>query len=265
VAVNARDLRVGYGTQVVVDGLSIDVPDGSFCSIIGPNGCGKSTVLKALSRNLGLISGSIEILGKPLQEYDTRILSRKLAFLSQSPPVPEQFSVRELVSHGRYPYTRWFGFLTAHDREVIDWALERTGIQEFSERELVHLSGGERQRVWIAMALAQEAEVLLLDEPTTHLDIAHQFQTLELIHRLQTEMGRTIITVLHDLNQAARYSDHIFVMKDGQQYAEGTPDEMITREMLREVFSVEARVIRDTGHNCPYFIPLRSVIPAGAR
>lgn len=258
-AIEVQDVRLGYGEAVIIEDLSLQIPAGGFASVIGPNGCGKSTLLKAISRNLRPLSGAVFIEGTPVREYDTRLLSQKLAFLAQSPSVPEQFSVRELVSYGRYPYTHWLGTLKAIDHEIIDWAMEMTETTAFAEREMIHLSGGERQRVWIAMALAQEADILLLDEPTTYLDIAHQFQTLELIHRLHREMNKTVLMVLHDLNQAARYSDRLFVMKQGELVADGSPEEILQEEMLREVFSIETKVIRDEENDCPYFIPLRGL------
>ncbi len=258
-AIDVQNVKLGYGDSIIIDDISLEIPVGGFASVIGPNGCGKSTLLKSISRNLRPLSGRISIEGTPVREYDTRLLSRKLAFLAQSPSVPEQFSVRELVSYGRYPYTHWLGTLTAHDHEIIDWAMKMTEITEFTEREMVHLSGGERQRVWIAMALAQEADILLLDEPTTYLDIAHQFQTLELIHRLHREMDKTVLMVLHDLNQAARYSERLFVMKQGSLVADGSPEEILQEEMLREVFSIETKVIWDDENDCPYFIPLRGL------
>lgn len=258
-AIKADNLFLGYGDNLIVEDVSVHIPEGSFCSVIGPNGCGKSTLLKALSRNLPVTSGSIAINGKPLRSYDTKVLSRELAFLAQSPHLPDQFSVKDLISYGRFPHTNWMGTLKQKDYDVITWAIEITGTSRFAERELTSLSGGERQRVWIAMALAQEAEILLMDEPTTYLDIAHQFHTLELIKKLNTEMNRTILMVLHDLNQAARYSDFLFVMKDGQLYAHGAPDEIITESMLRDVFSINAKVIRDDDNDCPFFIPLGGI------
>ena len=262
-AVRVNNIFVNYGNTQVIKGASLQVPKGSFCCVIGPNGCGKSTLLKAISRNLKVLSGEIYINGRLLGSYDTRILSRDMAFLAQSPHVPEQFSVRDLVSYGRFPHTGWMGVLTERDHKVINWAMEITEVMEFEEREMVHLSGGERQRVWIAMALAQEAGILLLDEPTTYLDIAHQFSTLELIKKLNKDMNRTVLMVIHDLNQAARYADYIYVMENGRINQSGTPEEIITEKMLKKVFSIETRVIKDTENNCPYFIPLREAVWTG--
>lgn len=258
-AINIQNVSLGYNGEKIINNVSISINTGSFCSIIGPNGCGKSTLLKAISRNLKVWKGSIEIYGKKIEDYHTRQLARRMAFLAQSPHIPEQFSVRDMVSYGRFPHTNWFNMLTSKDHEAIDRAMDMTEIKDLADRELNQLSGGERQRVWLAMALAQEAEILLLDEPTTYLDIAHQFQTLELISRLNIKMNRTILMVLHDLNQAARYSDLLFVIKDGELFASGTPDEIITRELLREVFSIETKIIRDKEYNCPFFIPLKGI------
>ena len=258
-AVKAENLYIGYGDTPVIRDVSLKIPQGAFCSVIGPNGCGKSTLLKALSRNLPINSGTIAINGKSLKNYNTKVLSRELAFLAQSPHIPDQFSVKDLVGYGRFPHTNWMGILKSKDYEIINWAMDVTEITQFAERELTSLSGGERQRVWIAMALTQEAEILLLDEPTTHLDIAHQFHILELIHKLNREMNRTVLMVLHDLNQAARYSDYLYVLNNGRLYAHGVPDEIITETMLREVFSIDTKIIRDEDNDCPYFIPLGGV------
>lgn len=258
-AIHLEQVRLGYADKIIINDISLHIPKGSFCSIIGPNGCGKSTLLKAISRNLPKIFGTISIDNKKLEHYETKKLARKLAFLAQAPHVPDQFTVRELVSYGRYPYINWLGTLTSSDNDIINRSMELTGVRSFENRDLARLSGGERQRVWIAMALAQEAEILLLDEPTTYLDISHQFQTLELIRQLNREMKRTILMVLHDLNQAARYSDFIFVMKNGALVEQGTPDKIINTSILRNVFSIEARILRDTDHQCPLFIPIQGV------
>lgn len=255
-AIEGEGLTLAYGSRVIVKDISLAIPAGSFCTIIGPNGCGKSTLLKALSRNLPLKEGRVAVEGTDLSWFETKTLARRMAFLAQSPHVPDQFTVKELVSYGRFPHTKWTGVLSAEDHRIVKEAMEETEITPFADRELIHLSGGERQRVWLAMALAQEAEILLLDEPTTYLDINHQFQTLELIRRLNREKGRTVLMVLHDLNQAARYSDSLFVMKEGNLVARGNPDEILNADLLKQVFSIESRIIRDEDHNCPYFIPV---------
>lgn len=256
-AIVAENITLGYGQRTIIEDLSIRIPEGSFCSVIGPNGCGKSTLIKGLSRNLRLRSGAVTIQNKDLRSYDTKLLARKMAYVAQSPHVPEQFTVRELIGNGRFPHLGWLGRLGPDDLRIIDQAMERAELTILADRDLSALSGGERQRAWIAMALAQEAEILLLDEPTTFLDIAHQFQTLEIVDSLQRQTGRTVLMVLHDLNQAARYSDLIFVMHEGKLVAQGTPKEVITEELLRDVFSIETRIMHDQVHGCPYFIPLR--------
>ena len=256
-AIQAEHISLGYGGETIIEDLSIRIPAGSFCSVIGPNGCGKSTLVKGLSGNLRLRSGSVRIGDRKLCSFSPRELARKLAYVAQSPHIPDQFSVRELVSHGRFPHLGWMGRMGVHDHEVVEWAMEQTGIGMLAGRDLTQVSGGERQRAWLALALAQEAEILLMDEPTTYLDIAHQFQTLEMVDSLQKETGRTVLMVLHDLNQAARYSDLIFVMQEGRLAAQGPPKEVMTEQMLSEVFSIETRVMQDELHGCPFFIPLR--------
>lgn len=258
-AIKISNLSLGYGDENIMKDVSIAVEKGSFSCIIGPNGCGKSTLLKALSRNLKARKGTIEIYGKKIEDYHGRHLAQLVAFLAQSPHIPQQLSARDLVGYGRFPHTNWLNRLKAKDYEIIDLAMELTETSQFAHRELNHLSGGERQRVWIAMALAQEAEILLLDEPTSYLDISHQFQTLELIHRLNKEMGRTILMVLHDLNQASRYSEFLYVIKKGRIFASGKPKDIIKEDLLKEVFSLETRVIYDNENNCPFFIPVRGI------
>jgi len=256
VAVKGDHLFLGYGGKDIVKDVTLHLPQGKIGTIIGPNGCGKSTLLKGLSRTLPLRSGEVTVKGRPLKHRDGKNLARTLAFLPQSPHIPDQFSVRELVCYGRFPHTRWSGTLSKRDHRMIDWAMEQTGTAKYADRELIHLSGGERQRVWIALALAQEAAILLLDEPTTYLDMSHQFLTLELIKRLNREMGRTVLMVLHDLNQAARYSDILFVMDRGRLIARGSAEEILTEELLRSVFSLKTRIIRDEENGCPFVIPL---------
>lgn len=256
-AIVAENITLGYGQRTIIEDLSIKIPEGAFCSVIGPNGCGKSTLIKGLSRNLKIRCGAVTIQKKDLHSYDTKLLARKMAYVAQSPHVPEQFTVRELVGNGRFPHLGWLGRLSSQDQRAIDQAMERTEMTLLADRDLSALSGGERQRAWIAMALAQEADILLLDEPTTFLDIAHQFQTLEIIDSLQKQTHTTVLMVLHDLNQAARYSDLIFVMHEGMLVAQGAPKEVISEELLRKVFSIETRIMHDQVHDCPYFIPLR--------
>lgn len=235
-------LQVGYDDRLIVKDLSVEIPDNQITVIIGPNGCGKSTLLKAMSRIISHQSGSILLDGVSIVREDTKNLAKKMAILPQTPESSAGLTVGELVSYGRFPYQKGFGRLTKKDIEVIDWALEVTGTIDYKYQPVDALSGGQRQRVWIAMALAQETDIIFLDEPTTYLDMAHQLEVLELLQDLNREQGRTIVMVLHDLNQAARFADHIIAMKDGQIVKSGTCEFVINRTVLREVFNIEAEI-----------------------
>lgn len=257
-SIKVENLCLSYDGTDVVKNLDLFIPKGSICTIIGPNGCGKSTLLKAISRNLPIKSGIVEIYGKNIHNYNNKVLSRKMAFLTQEPHIPYQFSVKELVSHGRYPYLNWLGLLKSKDHEIIRDSIESTGLSDLETRNVSSLSGGERQRVWIAMALAQEAEIFILDEPTTYLDLAHQLQILQLINRLNKDFKKTILMVLHDLNQAARFSHYIFALKRGRLICSGSPDEVIKEKVIQDIFSIESRILRDLDNDCPYIIPQKS-------
>jgi len=246
-----EDLQVGYGDRLIVKDLSIQIPAKKITTIIGPNGCGKSTLLKAMSRIIPHQSGSIVLDGKNISSINTKALAQKMAILPQTPEGPQGLTVGELVSYGRYPYQRGFGRLTKKDYEVIEWAMESTGTLDFKYAPIDSLSGGQRQRVWIAMALAQETEMIFLDEPTTYLDMAHQLEVLELLANLNQKEERTIVMVLHDLNHAARFSDYIIALKDGQIVKAGTSEEVITQEVLRKVFQIDALIGRDPRTNKP--------------
>lgn len=252
------DIVLQYGKHRVISGADIDIEKGEVVTIIGANGSGKSTVLKSMSRNLKPFRGTVVLDGKEIFSINTKEVAKKLAVLPQIHSVPDDFSVRDLVSYGRFPYLSAAGRLHHQDFVAIDRAIELTKIGCLQHRLVSTLSGGERQRAWIAMALAQEPEILLLDEPTTFLDISHQFELLELIKRLNAETGLTIVMVLHDLNQAARYSKRLIVLKDGLVYKTGAPEEIITPEILRDVFNIHVRIFRDPEYRCPYYIPLLS-------
>lgn len=239
------ELNIGYGDRLIVKNLSVSFPDKKITTIIGANGCGKSTLLKAATRIISHQSGSILLDGELISKENTKVLARKMAILPQSPESANGLTVGELVSYGRFPYQTGFGRLTKKDYEVIDWALEVTGTKDFKYRPVDALSGGQRQRVWIAMALAQETEIIFLDEPTTYLDMAHQLEVLELLHKLNLEQGRTIVMVLHDLNQAARFADYIIALKDGEVVKAGSCEEVINHDVLKQVFQIDAEIGRD--------------------
>ncbi|MGD6870664.1 ABC transporter ATP-binding protein [Sutcliffiella horikoshii] len=246
-----KDLNIGYGERLIIKDLSIEIPDKQITTIIGSNGCGKSTLLKAITRIISHQSGAILLDGQEIAKENTKSLAKKMAILPQTPESVSGLTVGELVSYGRFPYQKGFGRLSKKDYEVIDWALEVTGTTEFKYRSVDALSGGQRQRVWIAMALAQETEIIFLDEPTTYLDMAHQLEVLELLQKLNREQERTIIMVLHDLNQAARFADYLIALKDGNIIKSGNCEEVITPEVLRGVFQIDAQIGRDPRTNKP--------------
>jgi iron complex transport system ATP-binding protein len=245
VRLSTDDLSIGYGERLIVKSLSIEIPDRQITTIIGPNGCGKSTLLKAITRIISHQSGSILLDGKDISKVNTKLLAKQMAILPQTPESASGLTVGELVSYGRFPYQKGFGRLTKKDYEVIDWALEVTGTIDYKFRPVDALSGGQRQRVWIAMALAQETEIIFLDEPTTYLDMAHQLEVLELLQKLNHEQERTIVMVLHDLNQAARFADHIIALKDGEIVKAGNCEEVISQRVLKKVFNIDAVIGHD--------------------
>lgn len=255
-------LEAGYDGRTVLDDLHVEIPDGSFTVIVGPNACGKSTLLRTLSRLLRPTKGGVLLDGKDVRHYNGKEFARELGLLPQQSLAPDGITVVDLVSRGRFPYQRMFRQWTDEDERAVRDALEATQLTELSTRAVDALSGGQRQRVWIAMALAQETPILLLDEPTTYLDLAHQLEVLELCTRLNRE-GRTLVAVLHDLNHAARYATHLIAVRGGEIVAEGTPREVVTEEMVRSVFGVRARVIDDPETHTPMVIPLASgAVPA---
>lgn len=248
-------MHVGYDGRMIIEDLQVEIPDGSFTVIVGPNACGKSTLLRSLSRLLRPTKGSVLLDGKDVQHYNGKAFARELGLLPQQSLAPEGITVVDLVSRGRFPYQRMFKQWTDEDESAVRSALEATRLVELSTRPVEALSGGQRQRVWIAMALAQETPILLLDEPTTYLDLAHQLEVLELCTRLNRD-GRTLVVVLHDLNQAARYATHLIAMRNGALVAEGSPREVVTEETVHAVFGVHSRVIDDPETGTPMVIPL---------
>ncbi|GKU83804.1 ABC transporter ATP-binding protein [Niallia sp. NCCP-28] len=240
-----EDISIGYGERLIVKDLCVEIPDKKITTIIGSNGCGKSTLLKAITRIIPHQSGSALLDGEEISKINTKTLAKKMAILPQTPESVSGLTVGELVSYGRFPHQKGFGKLTKKDIEAIDWALDVTGTSEFKYRSVDALSGGQRQRVWIAMALAQETDIIFLDEPTTYLDMAHQLEVLECLQKLNREQDRTIIMVLHDLNQAARFADYIIALKEGQVVKAGNCEEVITHEVLEKVFQIDAVIGRD--------------------
>ncbi|MEG6585138.1 ABC transporter ATP-binding protein [Dendrosporobacter sp. 1207_IL3150] len=239
----AKKLNVAIGDKHIIKDLSIAVPAGKVTAIIGPNGSGKSTLLKVLSRVLKPQSGESYFDGNNLSSIPAKELASRLAVLPQTPQSPPDLTVRDLVEHGRFPHRSWWKSLSNEDKAVVDWALHQTGVFDMSDRLVSTLSGGERQRAWIAMSLAQQPQVLMLDEPTTYLDICHQLEVMQLVAKLNGENGITVVMVLHDINQAAQYADYIAVVREGEIFAAGCPPQVITKELLREVFRVEAEFL----------------------
>lgn len=239
----AEQVVLGYDGRVVVDGVDLDVPTGAVTVVIGANACGKSTLLKGLARLLRPRSGGVLLDGQDLRRIPTRTVAQQVGMLPQSPVAPEGATVGDLVARGRAPHQRWWQQWTPEDESAVERALAATGTTELVERALDELSGGQRQRVWLALALAQDTELLLLDEPTTYLDVAHQVEVLELVARLNRERGRTVVMVLHDLNHAARYADHVVAMAAGRIVAQGTPEEVLTPTLVEEVFGLSCVVV----------------------
>ncbi|MEU5162160.1 ABC transporter ATP-binding protein [Streptomyces sp. NPDC020875] len=250
----AERLSLRYGRRTVVEDLDLVVPPGSFTVVIGPNACGKSTLLRALAGLLPPTAGQVVLDGADIASYPPKEAARRLGLLPQTAIAPDGITVAELVSRGRYAHQRVLRQWSREDEQAVLDALTATGVADLSARRVEELSGGQRQRVWIAMVLAQETPLILLDEPTTYLDIAHQIEVLNLLHDLNLR-GRTIVAVLHDLNQAARYASHVVAMKDGRITASGTPAETITADLVREVFGLAGIVIPDPVTGTPLIVP----------
>lgn len=245
----------GYDHKTVIQGVSLVIPNNKISVIIGANGCGKSTLLKAMARLIKPTSGEITLDGKPVNKIPPKQLARVLGLLPQSPIVPEGISVADLVGRGRFPHQSWLSGWSKQDYEAVAEAMEIMDITELANHHIDELSGGQRQRVWIAMALAQQTDILLLDEPTTFLDITYQVEILDLLTDLNRKRGTTIVMVLHDINLSARYADHIFALHEGKLIAEGQPSEVITSEMVNRIFGLNCTVIQDPVSGSPFVVP----------
>ena len=252
----AEQIVSGYDNKTIVQGVDILIPTNKISVIIGANGCGKSTLLKTLARLIKPTSGTITLDGKPLSKIPSKQLARILGLLPQSPIVPEGITVADLVGRGRYPHQSMFSGWSKKDYEAVAEAMDIMNITEFANQNIDELSGGQRQRVWIAMALAQQTDILFLDEPTTFLDITYQIEILDLLTDLNRKRGTTIVMVLHDINLSARYADHIFALRQGKLVAEGKPSNVITSELIKDVFGLRCKVVKDPISSSPSVVPI---------
>ncbi|MFE9094837.1 ABC transporter ATP-binding protein [Streptomyces sp. NPDC007264] len=251
----ADHVTLAYDRRVIAEGLSVRIPDRSFTVIVGPNACGKSTLLRALSRMLTPARGRVLLDGRVIRSMPAKQVARTLGLLPQSSIAPDGITVGDLVSRGRYPHQGILRQWSRDDERVVRESMARTGVADLADRHVDELSGGQRQRVWIAMALAQQTPLLLLDEPTTYLDIQHQIDVLDLCAELHEEEGRTLVAVLHDLNHAARYATHLIALRGGEVVAEGAPGDIVTAELVEEVFGLRCRVIEDPETGSPLVVP----------
>lgn len=253
---SAEKLTLSYETATIINNISIEIPKGKISVLIGSNGCGKSTILKSLSRLLQPTGGSVFLDGKSIHSQPSKEVAKKLAILPQAPEAPEGLTVEELCNFGRHPHKKLFSKSSREDKEMVEWALAATGMTELKDRPLDSLSGGQRQRAWISMSLSQGTDLLLLDEPTTYLDIAHQIEVLDLLRTLNREHGRTIVMVLHDLNQAAQYGDYLISIADGEVYKAGKPEEIFTKDLFRDVFGLECCIMKNPLDQKPMCFPM---------
>jgi ferric enterobactin transport system ATP-binding protein len=249
-------LTLGYGKKIIAESLNVSIPNGKFTAIIGPNGCGKSTLLRTLSRLMKPLNGQVWLDGEQIERYATKEVARRIGLLPQNASAPGDITVQELVSRGRYPHQPLFTRWREEDERAVSRAMKATGIEALASQSVDTLSGGQRQRAWIAMVLAQETSILLLDEPTTWLDISHQIDLLELLSALNEQQGFTLAAVLHDLNQACRYANHIIALREGVIVAQGDPKEIVTAELIERIYGMRCMIIDDPVAGTPLVVPL---------
>jgi iron complex transport system ATP-binding protein len=254
-AIETKNLTLSYGSSIIINELNLAIPKGEITVFIGGNGCGKSTLLRSIARLLKPQQGSILLEGEAISKLSTKEVAQKMAILPQSPTAPEGLTVLQLVKQGRYPYQNWLKQWSEEDEKKVTAALKATGIEKLKDRTVDSLSGGQRQRAWIAMTLAQDTDIILLDEPTTYLDMTHQIEILDLLFELNEQEGRTILMVLHDLNLACRYAHHIVAIKDQKIYDQGPPELVITDTLVKNVFGMECKVTLDPLFGTPLCIP----------
>lgn len=241
-AISVNNLSVAYDDNLIIEHMNLSIPKGKISILIGANGCGKSTLLKSIARIIKPKSAEILINGKNIKNQKEKHIATQIAFLPQGPVCPSGITVKELVAYGRFPHQRMIGGLKAHDKDVIQWAIEETGLKEFADREIENLSGGQRQRAWIAMTLAQETDIIMLDEPTTYLDMSYQLEVLQVLEKLNKEKNITIVMVLHELNNACRFANNIIGLKNGKVICKGAPKEAINKENLKEIYGIDVNL-----------------------
>ena len=258
--ITTKNLNISYGDLDIVKDLNLSIPKGKITTIIGSNGCGKSTILKTIARIIQPKSGDIYINNTNIKDQSPKDIAKIMASLPQSPQAPGGLTVEELISYGRFPHQKGFGKMKKEDKDIVTWALKSTRIEEFRDRPMEDLSGGQRQRAWIAMALAQQTEILLLDEPTTYLDLAHQLEILKLLEELNRKHGTTIVMVIHELNNASRFADHMIGVKKGKVICEGSPYEVMTKENLKHLFNIDAEIVNDPRNQKPVCLTYDMVV-----
>ena len=257
--ISCKNLKVGYEEKIIIENLSLNIKKGEVVSIIGPNGCGKSTLLKSLSRMIKPVSGDIYIQSENIKSLKNKAISQKVCLLSQHNDAPGDLTVEELVYFGRIPHKKWYESKSKSDEELVNWAIENTGLTRYKNTPISSLSGGERQRAYIAQALCQKPDVLLLDEPTTYLDISYQLELMELVREINERLNITIVMVLHELNQASKYSDRLLIMKSGEIVSDGCPKEIINKEIIKKVYNIDCDIDNDPISNKPRIHPIQTI------